>query len=439
MNPTLNPHTYLFQVRRRLSPGSNSSGGSNSSAHEQSLARPRIKLFGGTGTRCPAIGASSLLSLPQVLASTSTTATSEALPVAPEENTAAAPGEVEKVTSEQYPSASLRSPSKLAHGSLVAANSVASPATAAVTAAAATASATVNARALSGSTTPTAADRALRGDNGSPTENRLFNSPHPTASLPKHSPTLGSSFSSSSASSSSSSMAPPPPRSPSQSPARSSLRSPSRSFLQSPLHQASSAQYSSPARGAAYLPVSSPPSLPVRGFCQSPLAATTAAAALASAVNVTINATNSALVLPQARSSEVVVAEEQNDMVPLRERIEAALHAWALDHNSSYPSNSNDGISQSTEEHSSVDFRQSVMTSISQELNLDSSPSTTAVVDLIMAAAVDIIAMRQHLRNVPSEAHSNVSAASADVSSNELSSGELQRLVYLYADLLGYS
>lgn len=379
------------------------------------------------------MGVSSPLSQSQALAFTSNTTTSEALAVAPENGTGASTTAVASpvrggnVTVERSSSTSMRSPSTHAHGSLVAANSVASPATAAVTAAAS----------ANASATPPAVVQTL-GEVGGPSGNRLLNSPHPTASLPKHASTLGSSFSSP-ASPSSSSMAPPPPRSPLESPARSSLRSPSRSFLQSPVHQAPSAQCNCPARGAATLTVSSPPPLPVRGFCQSPLAATTAAAAaLASAVDVTNNTTNSALVLPQARSDEVAMVEEQNDAVPLRERIEAVLHAWALDHNSSDSSSRNDGISWSTEEQISVDFRQSAMGE-SREFNLNRSPVTTAVVDLITAAAVDIMTIRQRLRNARFEASTNTGANPASVSGDELSSDELQRLVCLYTNLLGCS
>jgi len=134
----------------------------------------------------------------------------------------------------------------------------------------------------------------------------------------------------------------------------------------------------------------------------------------------------------------VAMVEEQNDAVPLRERIEAVLHAWALDHNSSDSSSRNDGISWSTEEQISVDFRQSAMGE-SREFNLNRSPVTTAVVDLITAAAVDIMTIRQRLRNARFEASTNTGANPASVSGDELSSDELQRLVCLYTNLLGCS
>jgi len=66
-------------------------------------------------------------------------------------------------------------------------------------------------------------------------------------------------------------------------------------------------------------------------------------------------------------------------------------------------------------------------------------PTKPVIVDLITAAAADIIAMRQRLSNLPLQSPCDSGVTPADVPGIELTSGELRRLVFLYTDLLGYT
>lgn len=103
----------------------------------------------------------------------------------------------------------------------------------------------------------------------------------------------------------------------------------------------------------------------------------------------------------------------------LRERIEVEFNHWA-------------------QQQSLYSARQSP-TSDSEDLTPDTAQEKSAIVDLITAAAMEIISMRQRLSDLPLQTSSDANATAADVPSHELERDELHRLVYLYTDLIGYT